>query len=57
LNIYHANSCKIVKDGEFFRVEIIVELLGGTHKLHSEKLEVENASRLFHMLLTGEISS
>lgn len=47
---YFAESVTIEADGKYYRVVIRM----GTHKFHSEKLNIETAAELQFKLLTGE---
>lgn len=49
LNQYFADSIKIEIDGKYYRVALVI----GTHKLHSEKLNIETAASLHYEMLTG----
>ncbi len=51
-NQYFADSIRIVADGRYYRVVLTI----GTHKLHSEKLNIETAAQLHFELLTGKKS-
>lgn len=49
---YYADSIHIEADERYYRVAVKV----GTHKLHSEKLNIETAAELHYELLTGKSS-
>ena len=49
LKIIHADGVKIEMDGQYYRVSITL----GTHKFHSEKLNLDTAVDLHYQLLTG----
>ena len=48
-NQYFADSCRIELDDKYYRVVLRI----GTHKLHSEKLNIETAAELYHEIQTG----
>jgi hypothetical protein len=47
---YFGDSVNIETDCKYYRVVIRL----GTHKFHSEKLNIETAAKLHYQLLTGE---